>query len=162
MPGASRISEPVRSTFTISAVAKPRLISYSAGSERLHRWATTSSTVDPTAASSASTIGGSTAHGGGVGGGADGSGGDGGAYAALDLPEADDAEDDEDGAEVLLGFRHDDAQYYVVRLLDPVFVVGKQVATSRFEIPSEREVERVAPALEEVMAQAATELLGDE
>ena len=88
--------------------------------------------------------------------------GDGGAYAALDLPEADDAEDDEDGAEVLLGFRHDDAQYYVVRLLDPVFVVGKQVATSRFEIPSEREVERVAPALEEVMAQAATELLGDE
>ena len=50
----------------------------------------------------------------------------------------------------------------VVRLLDPVFVVGKQVATSRFEIPSEREVERVAPALEEVMAQAATELLGDE
>ena len=65
-------------------------------------------------------------------------------------------------AEVLLGFRHDDAQYYVVRLLDPVFVVGKQVATSRFEIPSEREVERVAPALEEVMAQAATELLGDE
>ena len=63
---------------------------------------------------------------------------------------------------MLLGFRHDDAQYYVVRLLDPVFVVGKQVATSRFEIPSEREVERVAPALEEVMAQAATELLGDE
>ena len=62
---------------------------------------------------------------------------------------------------MLLGFRHDDAQYYVV-LLDPVFVVGKQVATSRFEIPSEREVERVAPALEEVMAQAATELLGDE
>ena len=53
---------------------------------------------------------------------------------------------------MLLGFRHDDAQYYVVRLLDPVFVVGKQVATSRFEIPSEREVERVAPALEEVMA----------
>ena len=99
---------------------------------------------------------------GGDGAAADGSGGDGGAYAALDLPEADDAEDDEDGAEVLLGFRHDDAQYYVVRLLDPVFVVGKQVATSRFEIPSEREVERVAPALEEVMAQAATELLGDE
>ena len=47
---------------------------------------------------------------GGDGAAADGSGGDGGAYAALDLPEADDAEDDEDGAEVLLGFRHDDAQ----------------------------------------------------
>ena len=77
MPGASRTSEPVRSTFTISAVAKPRLISYSAGSERLQRWATTSSTVDPTAASSANhrRI---TAHGGGDGGGADGSGGDGG------------------------------------------------------------------------------------
>ena len=98
---------------------------------------------------------------GGDGAAADGSGGDGGAYAASTCPgrRRRGRRGRRRGAARL---RHDDAQYYVVWLFDPVFVVGKQVATSRFEIPSEREVERVAPALEEVMAQAATELLGDE
>ena len=44
-----------------------------------------------------------------------------------ELEGVEEEEDDDDGAEVLLSFRHEKQTYYLVRLLEPIFVVGRQV-----------------------------------
>eukprot|EP00966_Prymnesium_polylepis_P097972 2269143-Prymnesium_polylepis.1 len=40
------------------------------------------------------------------------------------LEGVEEEDDEDDGAEVLLSFRHEKQTYYIVRLLEPVFVVG--------------------------------------
>jgi len=77
-----------------------------------------------------------------------------------ELDEVDEVgEDEEDeGAEVLLSFFHDSRKYYLVRLLEPIFVVGKQVQITDFVIPSDDEMDAVGPVLEELMQQNAEQL----
>lgn len=68
--------------------------------------------------------------------------------------EDSDGEDDDtpDGdVEVLLEFEHNDVEYYVAKLLEPMFFTGRQVGTTTFVVPSEAEMIRVGPVLERKM-----------
>ena len=64
----------------------------------------------------------------------------------------DDDEDDMEEVEILLSFEHKGTEYSLVRMLDPILLVGKE----DIENPSRRilltpeEADRVMPALEEI------------
>ena len=45
-----------------------------------------------------------------------------------ELEGVEEEDEDDDGAEVLLSFRHEKQTYYLVRLLEPIFVVGRQAS----------------------------------
>jgi hypothetical protein len=80
-----------------------------------------------------------------------------------ELEEEDDMEDDEDddmdgdGAtgdeeevEVLLSFEHRDKEFNLVRLLDPVLLVGKEIEKGKRTLLSPEESDRVMPQLEKM------------
>mmetsp|Transcript_15064 Transcript_15064/g.32727 ORF Transcript_15064/g.32727 Transcript_15064/m.32727 type:complete len:253 (-) Transcript_15064:227-985(-) len=71
-----------------------------------------------------------------------------------ELVNADEAEEDEEGAEAVLSFFHEGRKYYLMRLLEPLVLVGKQVSASTFEIPDEKEMAAVSPVLEGLMEDA--------
>ena len=60
--------------------------------------------------------------------------------------------DDEEAVEILLTFEYDDEEYNLVRLLDPVLLVGKvdDNDESRCILLSEEESAQVMPILEEL------------
>jgi len=69
-----------------------------------------------------------------------------------DDDEAEDDDDDTEEVEILLSFEHKGTEYSLVRLLDPILLVGKEDS----ENPSRRilltpdEADEVMPALEEM------------
>ncbi|KAL1519926.1 hypothetical protein AB1Y20_023414 [Prymnesium parvum] len=71
------------------------------------------------------------------------------------VEDEDDDELGEDGAEVLLSFGHKKQTYYIVRLLEPLFVVGRQEKFSEFVLPDELEMRTVGPILEDLMTRNA-------
>ena len=64
--------------------------------------------------------------------------------------EDDDSEDDEEEVEVLLSFEHRDMEFNLVRLLDPVLLVGKEVVAGQRVLLSPDESEKVMPELEKM------------
>ena len=59
-------------------------------------------------------------------------------------------EDDEEEVEVLLSFEHRDMEFNLVRLLDPVLLVGKEVVAGQRVLLSPDESEKVMPELEKM------------
>lgn len=67
--------------------------------------------------------------------------------------DEEDVEDDEEEVEVLLSFEEDGREYVLVRLLDPVLLVGKASTDKndqRCILLSEEEADRVMPVLEQL------------
>lgn len=64
----------------------------------------------------------------------------------------DDDEDVDEEVEVLLSFEHRDREYNLVRLLDPILLVGKQDPENpgRYLLLSSEESDRVMPLLEDL------------
>ena len=61
-------------------------------------------------------------------------------------------DDDEEDVEILLSFEHEDTEYCLVRLLDPVLLVGKAIAEDdqRVKLLTPAESDEVMPVLEEM------------
>ena len=61
-------------------------------------------------------------------------------------------DDDEEDVEILLSFEHEDIEYCLVRLLDPVLLVGKTISEEdqRVRLLTPDESDNVMPALEEM------------
>ena len=74
----------------------------------------------------------------------------------------DTSEDDEDGAEVVVTFFHEGEKYYVMRLVAPVVLVGRQLGAASFEVPSEAEMGQVGPLLERIMEQSMDDMFGED
>jgi Protein of unknown function (DUF3727) len=64
--------------------------------------------------------------------------------------EDDGNEEDEEEVEVLLSFEHRDMEFNLVRLLDPVLLVGKEVVAGQRVLLSPEESEKVMPELEKM------------
>jgi hypothetical protein len=67
--------------------------------------------------------------------------------------DEDGMEDDEEEVEVLLSFEENGIEYVLVRLLDPVLLVGKASADKNDQkciLLSEEEADKVMPALEKM------------
>lgn len=66
--------------------------------------------------------------------------------------EEDSMDDDEEDVEILLSFEHDDTEFCLVRLLDPVLLVGKAISEDdhRVQLLTEEEADDVMPILEEM------------
>eukprot|EP00545_Synedropsis_sp_CCMP1620_P007738 CAMPEP_0119005370 /NCGR_PEP_ID=MMETSP1176-20130426/1674_1 /TAXON_ID=265551 /ORGANISM="Synedropsis recta cf, Strain CCMP1620" /LENGTH=225 /DNA_ID=CAMNT_0006957159 /DNA_START=53 /DNA_END=730 /DNA_ORIENTATION=- len=70
--------------------------------------------------------------------------------------EEDDDMDDEDAddggeqVEVLLSFEHRDKEFNLVRLMDPVLLVGKEVEAGKRQLLSPEESDKVMPVLEKM------------
>ena len=66
--------------------------------------------------------------------------------------EEDDLDDDEEEVEILLSFEEDDVEYLLVRLLDPVLLVGKSMKgeKNKCELLSPDESEKIMPILEDL------------
>ena len=66
--------------------------------------------------------------------------------------EEDIMDDDEEDVEILLSFEHDDTEFCLVRLLDPVLLVGKAISEDdhRVQLLTEEEADEVMPILEEM------------
>lgn len=64
----------------------------------------------------------------------------------------DDLDDDEEEVEVLLSFEEDDVEYLLVRLLDPVLLVGKPMKGEKNKcvLLSPDESEKIMPILEDL------------
>lgn len=62
----------------------------------------------------------------------------------------DDTDSDEEEVEVLLSFEHRDMEFNLVRLLDPVLLVGKEVVAGQRVLLSPDESEKVMPELEKM------------
>jgi len=65
----------------------------------------------------------------------------------------DDEEDDEEEVEVLLSFEHRGKEFHLVRLLDPILLVGKQSPDSEMDVRvllTPEESEKVMPILEDL------------
>ena len=69
----------------------------------------------------------------------DGAAGDGG-----------DEEDDEEDVQVVTSFEHEGDEVYVLRLLQPVYAVGKEDG-ARFVVPTEAEIDVATPPIEELL-----------
>jgi hypothetical protein len=63
-----------------------------------------------------------------------------------------DDEDDTEEVEILLSFEHKGTEYSLVRLLDPILLVGKEdpANSSRRILLTPDEADEVMPALEEI------------
>lgn len=74
---------------------------------------------------------------------------------ADDMADADSAYDeDEDEAEealVLTAFQHEGEEVYVMKPLDPMFIVGKRTGESSFVLPTDEEIDAVSPMVEELL-----------
>jgi hypothetical protein len=75
---------------------------------------------------------------------------------ADDLPSADEeVEDDEDEAEeamLLTAFEHEGDEIFVMKPLDPMFIVGKQTSDATiFVVPTTEEIDAVTPLVEELL-----------
>jgi len=79
-----------------------------------------------------------------------------------ELAEADSADDEDEGAEPVLAFFHNGEKYYLMRLLEPLILVGRQTSATSFEIPSDAEMDSVAPVLEGMMERTMRELEEEE
>lgn len=66
--------------------------------------------------------------------------------------DEDDLDDDEEEVEILLSFEEDDVEYLLVRLLDPVLLVGKSMKgeKDKCELLSPDESEKIMPILEDL------------
>lgn len=64
-------------------------------------------------------------------------------------------EDDEEEVEILLSFEHRDKEFHIVRLLDPVLLVGTNDAENeeRRILLSPKQADAVMPALEKIFLQ---------
>lgn len=62
----------------------------------------------------------------------------------------DESSGDEEEVEVLLSFEHRDKEFNLVRLLDPVLLVGKEVEKGKRNLLSKEESEKVMPQLEQM------------
>ena len=64
-------------------------------------------------------------------------------------------EDDEEEVEILLSFEHRDKEFHIVRLLDPVLLVGTTDTENeeRRILLSPKNADAVMPALEEIFLQ---------
>jgi len=69
-----------------------------------------------------------------------------------DEGEGDEDEDDTEEVEIILSFEHKGTEYSLVRLLDPILLVGKQDPdnASRRILLTPDEADEVMPALEEI------------
>lgn len=76
-----------------------------------------------------------------------------------DEEDDDYADDDEEDVEVLLAFEHEDTEYCLVRLLDPVLLVGKAISVDdqRVKLLTTEESDEVMPILEEMFLKAQEE-----
>merc|ERR1712129_157796 len=65
----------------------------------------------------------------------------------------DDEEDDDDAEEamVLTAFQHEGDEIYVMKPLDPMFIVGKRTGESSFVLPTDEEIDAVSPMVEELL-----------
>jgi len=74
---------------------------------------------------------------------------------ADDMADADDAgDDDDDDAEeamVLTAFQHEGDEVFVMKPLDPMFIVGKRTGESSFVLPTDEEIDAVSPMVEELL-----------
>lgn len=61
-------------------------------------------------------------------------------------------DDDEEDVEILLSFEEEDVEYCLVRLLDPVLLVGKSIAgdDNKVKLLTPEESDEVMPILEEM------------
>lgn len=66
--------------------------------------------------------------------------------------DEDDFDDDEEDVEIMLSFENDGTEYCLVRLLDPVLLVGKAISENenRVQLLTPEEADEVMPALEEI------------
>ena len=92
------------------------------------------------------------------------------------------------GCEAILSFESDGAKYFLLKILDPIIMVGRQasqhrrgrlcrrhshhcganrffaalrqVSTSNFEVPDEATVDKVAPALEDLLQSSMDAVFG--
>lgn len=86
-----------------------------------------------------------------------------------ELEEGDDEEDDDDDfidddeedVEILLSFEHEGIEYCLVKLLDPMFLVGKAIAEDdrRVQLLTPEESDEVMPALEEMFLSSQEDTL---
>lgn len=69
-----------------------------------------------------------------------------------DEEDEEDFDDDEEDVEILLSFENDGTEYCLVRLLDPVLLVGKAISENenRVQLLTPEEADDVMPALEEM------------
>ncbi len=69
-------------------------------------------------------------------------------------------EDDEEDVEILLSFEHEDTEYCLVRLLDPVLLVGKSMSEDdqKVQLLTTQESDKVMPILEEMFLNAQEEM----
>lgn len=69
-----------------------------------------------------------------------------------DEDEDDNLGDDEEEVEILLSFEEDDVEYLVVRLLDPVLLVGKPMKgeKNKCELLAPDESDKIMPILEDL------------
>jgi hypothetical protein len=67
-----------------------------------------------------------------------------------DDDDDDDNDEDEEEVEVLLSFEHRDMEFNLVRLLDPVLLVGKEIVAGQRVPLSPDESEKVMPELEKM------------
>jgi hypothetical protein len=67
-----------------------------------------------------------------------------------DDDDDDDNDEDEEEVEVLLSFEHRDMEFNLVRLLDPVLLVGKEIVAGQRVLLSPDESEKVMPELEKM------------
>ena len=75
-----------------------------------------------------------------------------------ELDDAEEAEEDEDGVEVISSFLYQDQKYYLVLPLEPFVLVGRQVGGAKFDIPQPSEMLQVGPELEKLMQQSMAEI----
>jgi Protein of unknown function (DUF3727) len=68
-----------------------------------------------------------------------------------DDDDNDDDESDDEQVEVLLSFEHRDREFNLVRLMDPVLLVGKEIVAGQRVLLSPEESEKVMPQLEQLI-----------
>lgn len=71
--------------------------------------------------------------------------------------DEDDLMDDEEDVEILLSFEHDGTEYCLVRLLNPVLLVGKAISPddNRVRLLAPDEADEVMPIIEEMFLNAS-------
>lgn len=67
-----------------------------------------------------------------------------------DEDDDDEVDDGEEEVEVLLSFEHRDKEFNLVRLLDPVLLVGKEVEEGKRVLLTPEESDKVMPQLEKM------------
>ena len=69
-------------------------------------------------------------------------------------------DDEEEDVEILLSFEHEDTEYCLVRLLDPVLLVGKAISADeqKVRLLTPEESDKVMPVLEELFLNSQEEM----